>query len=95
MSVRVVDGYRIRAGAAIPRKRSSGQTSEGVKYPWSEVGHGDCIEIPDDGRLSTSIRGAAKSWLARNRPGWRYVARKREGVLLVWFVDPKAMKVDG
>lgn len=88
-SERWVDGYRIRAGAPIPPKRSSGQASEGAKYPWGALDHMDCIEIPDDGSLAVSIRTAARAWLQRNRPGWKYTARKRGDHLIVWFYDPR------
>jgi len=79
----------------------------GAKYPWSEMGDGDSISVPEiyEKGKGSAAGSSAASWLKRNRPTWEAVTRRDEDepetYVRVWFVqfpggtgDPRSADYD-
>ena len=70
------DEYPIEKGVPIPLTRGP--------YDWESMVHGDSKVVP------TSASSSARSFVAKNRPGWSVTERRIEGddsKCRVWFVD--------
>lgn len=71
-----LDEYPIEKGIPIPLTRGP--------YDWESMEHGDSKVVP------TSASSSARSFVAKNRPGWSVTERRvkdDETKTRVWFVD--------
>jgi len=77
---------KVDKGVPIP------ETTAHLKYPWSDMEHGDSFEVEctEDtrDRVRNAISVAGHRWLGRNRPGWKIMTRSTEKGIRAWLIDP-------
>jgi hypothetical protein len=60
-------------------------TGRRLSYPWDQLGDGNSILIEtEDPRSAVQ---SARTWVKRQRPGWRVVSRKVEIGTRIWFLN--------